>query len=536
MPAIRLRVSVMRPEYGNALRFDRVLNVYFYTSNADKLLQARLMFVRHGYNLRHYRGRREPYDEDYSFGTEQLLNRAIRQVNDEFGVRSIFFVEDTSLRLEGLSKDIDYPGLAVKEWFAGTSFEELDCKLIKVGDRRAIVKSDIALYVPTLSHHLLFHGETSGRVATSNPSFLPSHQYPWLTPSTFNGWFIPDGSNKRLGEMEFEESLKFDFRAKSLSALITRLEEMNSALNLSASFYTVRKARSPSTSEQLMFKEILATDEGAPSVLLVIGFKCAGKTTLSDHLAAQDDVMVLEASSVLRSLAQEAEETVETADDAFKFLAQHGLDCVAHTIGNFVERGTAKLYVVTGLRTVEEILLLVERFPEAHIVLVDSDIQTRFERHVRRGRDQDVKTLGDFERQDEQQAHFGVLRVATEIATDIIRNDVTVEQFKEKIDAFVAGLEPRASSARRTKSELHRSLIALRALEESGSCAAISQKAIELGIPVRKYNTNRALKSIPEFAERIKRSGHLLSYRITARGQHLLELLERISTRAEAQK
>jgi hypothetical protein len=42
-----------------------------------------------------------------------LLNRAIKQVNDEFGVKSIFFVEDTSLRLEGLSKDMDYPGLAV---------------------------------------------------------------------------------------------------------------------------------------------------------------------------------------------------------------------------------------------------------------------------------------------------------------------------------------------------------------------------------------------------------------------------------------
>jgi hypothetical protein len=132
------------------------------------------------------------------------------------------------------------------------------------GDRRAIIKSDIALYVPTLSHHIFFHGETAGRVALSEPSFSASHQYPWLTPSTFNGWFIPDGSNKRLGEMEFEESLRFDFRAKSLSALITRLEEMNSALNLSAPFYTVRKAPSPAAGEQLLFKEILAADEGTP--------------------------------------------------------------------------------------------------------------------------------------------------------------------------------------------------------------------------------------------------------------------------------
>jgi inosine/xanthosine triphosphate pyrophosphatase family protein/dephospho-CoA kinase len=526
----------MRPEYGNALRFDRVLNVYFYTSNADKLLQARLMFVRRGYNLRHYRGRREPYDEDYSLGTEQLLNRAIRQVNDEFGVKSIFFVEDTSLRLEGLSKDIDYPGLAVKEWFTSTSFEDVDRELLKAGDRCATIKSDIALYVPTLSHTIFFHGETTGRVASSKPSFSPSHQYPWLTPSTFNGWFIPEGATKRLGEMEFEESLKFDFRAKSLSALITRLEEMNSALNLSAPFYTMRRAASRGGAEQLLFKEILSADESTPRVLLVIGFKCAGKTTLSDHLAAQDDVMVIEASSVLRSLAQDAEESVETADDAFRFLAQHGLDCVAQAIGNFIERGAAKLYVVTGLRTVEEILLLLERFPQGRVVLVDSDIQARFERHVRRGRDQDVRTLHDFERQDEQQAHFGVLRVPNEVSTDVIRNDGTVEQFKARIEAFIESFDSRKlprrdSSPRRAKSELHRTLTALQALGGAGSCEAISKKTIELGTSVRKYNTNRALKSIPEFAERIKRSGHLLAYRITARGRHLLELLDRIDAR-----
>ena len=172
--------------------------------------------------------------------------------------------------------------------------------------------------------------------------------------------------------------------------------------------------------------------------------------------------MVVEASSVLRSLAQDAEESVETADDAFRFLAQHGLDCVAQAVSNFIERGAAKLYVVTGLRTVEEILLLMERFPHARIVLVDSDVQTRFERHVRRGRDQEVRTLHNFEQQDEQQAHFGALRVPAEVSTDIIRNDGTVEQFKQRIDAFVAGLDAQKSRGDsytpRAKSELHRTL------------------------------------------------------------------------------
>ena len=197
--------------------------------------------MRHGYELRHFKGNREPYDEDYALGTDLLLNRAIKQVNEEFGVRSIFFVEDTSLRIEALSGVKDFPGLAVEESFPNTTFEELDEKLRKKNDRRATIFSDIALYVPTLSRPLLFHGETSGAIALSKPEFLESIPYPWLTPNTFNGWFVPDGSSKRLGEMEFEESLSYDFRAKSIRALLGRLQEMNAALNLKPNFYTTRR-------------------------------------------------------------------------------------------------------------------------------------------------------------------------------------------------------------------------------------------------------------------------------------------------------
>jgi dephospho-CoA kinase/inosine/xanthosine triphosphate pyrophosphatase family protein len=522
----------MRPQYGNSLGFERILNVYFYTSNPDKLFQARLMFVRHGYLLRHFKGDREPYDEDYLLPTEQMLTHAIQQVNAEFGIKSIFFVEDTSLRLEALSDSSDYPGLKVKEWFASTTFEEVD-RLIqdRGGDRRAAVKSDIALYVPTLSHIMFFHGETTGAVAPSPPAFSGSPQYPWLTPTTFNGWFIPNGATKRLGDMEFEESLEFDFRAKSLTKLISRLEEMNAALNLGSSFYTIRRQEISHPLEQLAFRELLTQEESEPQILLVIGHKCAGKTTLSDYLAGRDGVMVFEASSVLRQLASEADKSVDNADDAFNFLREHGLDCVAEAIAKYLDRGKANLNVITGLRTVEEIFLLAHRFPQARIVLVDSDARTRFERHLRRARETDVRSLSDFQKQDEKQAAFGALRVASEIATDTIRNDGTLEQYRVKIDALVSTL-PKPSHGHGQKSELHKTLIALDAIGDAGTCEQISAKSADLGIPVRKYNTNRALKSAPEFAERVKRSGHLLQYKLTARGQRLLDLLNLIDTGA----
>ena len=39
------------------------------------------------------------------------------------------------------------------------------------------------------------------------------------------------------------------------------------------------------------------------------------------------------------------------------------------------------------------------------------------------------------------------------------------------------------------------------------------------------YNTNRALKDVPEFATRIEKRESLLQYAITARGEELLKLL-----------
>ena len=138
--------------------------------------------------------------------------------------------------------------------------------------------------------------------------------------------------------MEFEESLEFDFRAKSLTKLITRLEEMNAALNLGSSFYTIRRPEVSHSQEQLAFRELLPREETEPQILLVIGHKCAGKTTFSDYLAGRGGVMVFEASSVLRQLALEANEDVGSADDAFNFLREHGLDCVAKAIAKYLDR------------------------------------------------------------------------------------------------------------------------------------------------------------------------------------------------------
>ena len=95
---------------------DRQLQVFFYTSSLDKYLHARTVFARSGLILHEFKSRREPYSEDYASEKEVLLARALLEILGSVGSGSLFFVEDTSLRVEGLSTDTqDYPGLQVKE-------------------------------------------------------------------------------------------------------------------------------------------------------------------------------------------------------------------------------------------------------------------------------------------------------------------------------------------------------------------------------------------------------------------------------------
>ena len=522
----------MRPRYGDVFRFDRLFSVFFYTSNTDKLIQARLIFMRSGYQLRHYRSRHEPYDEDYSLGTRGLLNNALKQVSQDFDLRSMFFVEDTSLRLEALSEEEDYPGTRVKEWFAATSFYDLASQIkLRGGDRRAVVKSDIALQIPTLSRPIFFHAETSGQVALDPPTFLPSVPYPWLTPNTFNGWFIPGGSSKRLGEMEFEESLEYDFRAKALGLVIERLEELTAALNFGARHHITRRsiARSLASGQMSLFPAERSR------VLLVVGNKCGGKSTFSDFLIGyHKNVFALEASTILRNLAAVENEAVNSSGEALAYLQKKGWDVVAREAASIILRENASLNIVTGFRTAEELLFMRKTFPNAEIVLIEADQRTRFERHIKRARGIDARSFKEFQRLDEEQASFGAMRVAHELAEAVIRNDDDIGQYHRKIEELIRGREAKSDSKRADESELQRSLRALHKIGHAATCDEIARVTEEQGHPVRKYNTNRALKSIPEFATRVTKSDQLLKYRLTQRAVPLLELLTLLKSAPEA--
>jgi hypothetical protein len=123
------------------------------------------------------------------------------------------------------------------------------------------------------------------------------------------------------------------------------------------------------------------------------------------------------------------------------------------------------------------------------------------------------------------------MRVAEDLADTVLRNDGSMEQFQRRIDELLADVvtaQPVESfDSGRSPSELFRSLGALSRIGRAATCDEIAAETAKTGIPVRRYNTNRALKSAPELATRIERSQHdLLRYDLTARGRAFLEFLK----------
>lgn len=535
-------------------RFPKQLTVRFHTSSMEKFLQARVVFQRHGLTLGYFRESQEPYREEYELGQRTLLQKALDEIRSRVGANSLFFVEDTSVKVDALSDgSVAYPGLKVKEWFKNTTFGTLDTELrCRGNDRAATVYSDIGLYVPELERAVFVHGETSGSISERPPSFETSYRFPWLTPNTFNGWFVPDGSNKALGEMEFEESFRYDFRVKSLTALLERIEEYAAIVNLPTKSYAVLKPNVPDQ-EWLFPKQ--------SPLILVIGRVCAGKTTFGEHLSSEHNGFHVEASDELTHLAHEA--GISSSEDAFsrasELLRSKGPDVVAKSICRRYHYELESGAIITGFRAIEEVIYFRNRYTSCIVVFVDAGDRIRCSRHLERGRLDGIRTFDDFHVYDRQQWQFGLLARAREVVdvprdvADIqVTNEGTLKQYYAQIDALLdrlgrpGGLEGpdkgvhdvpgvcRLNVEPLQERRIFRCLRALGRCQHPMTCSEIRERMAVEGSAgsISDRHLNWVLVNVPGLARRVS-DGAKLRYEILSAGRAYVEAIKIQSLRTK---
>lgn len=518
------------------LRLDRQPRLFFYTTSSEKFAQAQFAFQRSGLSVTEFKSRHDPYREDEEGTSRELLTRAIDEICETVqpAASTLFFVEDTSLRIDALSGPTsEVPGLHVKDWFARTSFGELDRQLKVAGDARtATVKSDIALHVPNLEEPLFFHGETSGVVANTPPGFQASIEHPWLRPDSFNGWLVPDGSDCPLGGMTVEESWRYDFRAKALTELIGRLEEYAAVLNLPTAAST-RRVKRLRALEPTLFSDDRPT-------FVVIGPTCAGKTTFGNRAAklseGREPMLHIEASDIVRTFDGGPKAGESPLDFALRVLGAHGFDVAARRIvdeyyGDQLRTGA----VITGFRTIEELLYVRSALSMTRVLYLDAPLRTRYDRFLQRRRSaDDTLSLEEFKRLDLDQGSFGLLSAGSQLADVRLVNDQNLDTYFQQIEAILAGAPAEnipgfggtPAGQRADRAQLFRCLQALRAAGRPLSTDEIESWTGERGAAIRHNNANKILKRYPALVRRLDAGGTRIRYDVTASGLAYLSYVE----------
>lgn len=413
----------------------RLRAVLFSTTNSSKFVQARLALGRFGVDVEQLQSHTQPYPEPYGLSRRTFLNVGLSAVLDRAGRSRFVFIEDTTVRIEALSSEgEDVPGQRTKEWYAETNLAELLSEFVG-GCLEATVRSDIALHIPGADDPVLFVGRTKGQVLKRVEQILPNALYPWLGRDDFSSWFVPDGADRPLAAMSYEESLGYDFRDKALNLLSARLLEYKAVANSSRSLLESRQPRFSLGQLSLM------PVPGEHLLVVITGPPGAGKTTAAHYLQLHHGFHLVEASRALSevtsSLGIDGHDNFERADLLF---LREGHDAVERMAvwPRFEELGGPMVY--SGARTPEGLEYLRAKAREAgatfRIIAVNAPLNVRYSRAVERAR-HGVGQVSDFEKLSERDEGYGAAAAGRASADARVTNAGTLETFVARLNRVV---------------------------------------------------------------------------------------------------
>lgn len=443
-----------------------MLDLVFFSTNRTKINHFRYLGKK--YNLRvksfrelnYYASYHEPKINDRTellrLSYESALSQWQRRQGRSEEIAATFFFEDTSVRIDALSEIEETPGVNIKFWMKDNTFEKLDALLkSKRNNRRATVRSDIIMHLPkkwrellgTTDEFLWVHGEVKGRIASSDESVDLNLIYPWLDDKSFNRWFIPTGAKMPISALSIAEADKFDFRQRAFEKIVGFLDKLHLVQPAEAKPFT-----------QLDLPRI----DTLPSVFLICGPTCAGKSTSAIWMASNFGIPHIEASDFMYKAFWERhglKSSTRIGDFAEAALKTEP-DIVASQIITHIKTKQYACVVVTGFRAVMEVEifrlgLASER--KVELIYLDADKEIRLARAISRNRDQ--ITPEKFSMRNAQEERMGLPLIAADKSAQQFSNEGTLrllfnkyrKKYKdvferqaasEKLLRFASNLEP----------------------------------------------------------------------------------------------
>lgn len=385
-----------------------MFDLTFLTSNKVKVSHARHICRDYDVDIHQKRYYGVEYVEPRIFHDrekllEQSFNDALKRWKKNGQAHKYFFFEDTSVRIEALSDKYDEPGIDIKYWMQGKSFEDVD-KILKANgnNRKATVYSHIVLYIPeenrdmsSCSEYKIFTSCIEGRITDEECNIDTQIVYPWLDNKSFNKWFIPNRYSVPVSLLDIIDADTVDFRKGAL-------EDMMSYLKIEKKKDITNKARQLA----IPFFENF----------IICGPTCSGKTTLGHYLVENHGYYHIEASQFM---TMKYWETHGTSSDVDKHLFAEGVlqtdpyYVVDKTLEFIWKKGINNRIVITGFRTPDEVKRFMElsTIRDIRVVYLESDYDKRFIRWVQRQRDQEKYNKQRFDEINTIQKKMGVLAI-----------------------------------------------------------------------------------------------------------------------------
>lgn len=407
-----------------------MLNLIFFTTSKVKLAHTRYMAGKHPLKIEGFKQKtyHASYSEPQIKTREELLKSsylsALKQAQKAHidTSKRFFFLEDTSVKIDALSKpEEEIPGVDIKYWMENQTFESLDALLKKKDtNRKATVRSDILLHIPEtyrarwgIRDYLIFTGFQHGSITTKEHKIQTNLIFPWLDNKTFNKWFVPLGASLPISLLPIKEADEFDFRKNAFSKMITFFLEKGLLQN--------------------EYKQASLSLETCPA-LIVCGFTCAGKTTISQSLIRKHGYLHIEASDFMYLnyyLRHDVSSEIKIGDFAEKALIDRP-EIASEKIAEYMEEINNLPTIISGFRSIREIEWLKHYFENRinfNVIFIEANRNIRHERYNKRNRNKSKLSKDQFSELDKQQERMGLNDIANDKNVKTIMNESDLDDF-----------------------------------------------------------------------------------------------------------
>jgi len=176
-------------------------------------------------------------------------------------------------------------------------------------------------------------------------------------------------------------------------------------------------------------------------VIGVVGMPASGKGEFAG-IASDMGIPVIVMGDMIRNEVKAA--GLEPTDTNFgttanRLRAERGMDAIGQLCVPEVERQTAPLVLIDGIRGDSEVNLFRKVFPKFMLIRINSSFENRLSRVVARGRSDDFQTAGELRTRDERELGWGLGR-ALKLADLRIENNGTLDEFSVAVHKLLDGI------------------------------------------------------------------------------------------------